>query len=101
MSKNIESIRFYKSFKIEEEFKENKEFIYLIPEVEIKYCVDRKYDCFSEVPIFIDESIIFEKGDIKIESCSKLSLLDVMTCVFDELSSLINTESLISPLSSI
>lgn len=98
ISKNIESIRLYKSFRIETEFQEEKEFVYLIPEIEVKYGNEKRYEHLCDVPIIIDESVSFSYNDIKIETNSKLSLLDLMTCMYDELTDYIQQNNIISPL---
>lgn len=98
ISKNIDSIRFYKSFKIEEEFQEEKEFVYLMPEIEVKYTSIKKYEHLCEIPVVIDENIELNYNDTKIITNTKFSLLDLMTCIYDELTDYIQVNNVISPL---
>jgi len=98
VSKNYKKFRVYKSFKIEKEiFNNNEEFIYLIPEIELmpSGVGEDGVRNVGSLPIVIDETIKlvhedFETGDIvTIQSRTKITLLDLMTCIFDELPSLI------------
>ncbi len=93
------SIRIYKSFKIEHEAAENNQsFIYMTPEIELKKATSKEDGVknIAGLPIYIDENIIFEYNDVKVESKTKLNLLDVLTCLFDELPALIKSGTLLS-----
>lgn len=92
LAKNYKAIRMYKSFKIEKEITEgNQEFMYMIPEIELVPSSPGE-DGIRNVqglPIIIDDNIKLSYNDIEIESKTKLNLFDVMTCLFDELPSLL------------
>ena len=93
------SIRVYKSFKVESEISENnQEFIYMTPEIELIKSEPGEDGIrnIAGLPIFIDENIVFEHNDIKIESKTKINLLEVLTCLFDELPTLIKSGTLLS-----
>lgn len=89
---SCKKIRFYKSFKIEEE--EDGDFVYMTPEIELIPDEDGISN-IGHIPIFIDENIELEQlsnnseSNLKIKSKTKLTLLDLMTCLFDELPYLI------------
>lgn len=93
--RNYKMIRIYKSFKIEVE--ENEEFIHLLPEIELipSEPLEDGVKNAGAIPVVIDENIIliqedFDTGEkIKIKSKTKISLLDLMTCMFDELPAII------------
>ena len=93
--RNYKMIKIYKSFKIEIE--DDQEFLYLTPEIELipSEPLEDGVKNAGALPIVIDENIIlinedFDTGEkIKIKSKTKISLLDLMTCLFDELPNII------------
>jgi len=92
LQKNYKSLRIYKSFKVEREILEdNQEFIYMIPDIDLipSEPGEDGVNTMSSIPVIIDENIKFVHGDVVIESKTKLSLLDVMTCFFEELPALL------------
>jgi hypothetical protein len=105
LPRNYKHVRVYKSFKIENEIlDDNQEFIYLIPEIEMVPCEPGEDGVrgVGGLPIVIDESISLvhdnlETGNkVTIKSKTKISLLDLMTCVFDELPALIKEGLILS-----
>lgn len=93
------SMRIYKSFKIEKE--EGTEFIYMIPEIELVPAApgENGIKSLSGLPVVIDESIELvdsETNSTIVYSKTKLSLLDVLTCVFEELPTLLKEGTLLS-----
>jgi hypothetical protein len=90
--------RVYKSFKIEEE--DGEEFIYMIPEVEMVKAKEGEsgIKSLAGLPLVIDESIklIHEKTNTTIPSKTKITLLDLMSCLFEDLSILLKNSSLLS-----
>lgn len=101
LPRNYSHIRIYKSFKIEVDSLEDKtEFIYLLPEVEVVPSIPGEDGIrnLSGLPIKIDENItlVHEETDTTISSKTKLSLLDLMTCLFEDLSDLLKEGALLS-----
>lgn len=87
---SYKSLRVYKSFKIEND-EDEQEFIYMIPEIEI---IKSNFDengvkLISGLPLIIDENVFFSHNEVIINSRTKITLLDLMTCLFDELPALI------------
>lgn len=104
MPRNYKQLRIYKSFKIEKEAINDEEFIYLIPDIELVPSEpgEEGIKNLGGLPIFIDENISlvhedFDTGKkISINSKTKISLIDLMTCMFDDLPSLIKEGLLLS-----
>lgn len=93
------SIRIHKTFKIEHEASEdNQSFIYMSPEIELIKATSKEEGIknIAGLPIYIDENITFEYNEMKVNSKSKISLLEVLTCLFDELPALIKSGTLLS-----
>lgn len=105
LPRNYKVLRVHKSFKIEKEINnENNDFIYLIPEIEMVPCepFEDGVKNIGSLPIVIDENIVLIKEDfdtgekVTIKSKTKISLFDLMTCVFDELPALIREGLILS-----
>jgi len=99
LPEDYKSIRIYKSFKIEHEAtEENQSFIYMSPEIELVKATlkDDGVRNIAGLPIYIDENIVFEHNQMKVESKTKISLLELLTCLFDELPALIKSGTLLS-----
>ena len=99
LDKKYKEVRFYKSFKVEsDDFMSEDEFLYVLPEVSFMEAKNNEkgYVNLGEMPVIIDEHISLEHGDVKLSLKSKFTLLDVLTCVFDEVSSCLKNGSIIS-----
>lgn len=104
MPRNYKQLRIYKSFKIEKEAINDEEFIYLIPDIELVPSEpgEEGIKNLGGLPVFIDENINLVHEDfntgkkIVINSKTKISLIDLMTCMFDDLPSLIKEGLLLS-----
>lgn len=101
LPRNYKAIRVYKSFKIESEILEdNQEFIYMLPEIELLACHPGEDGIknLAGLPVFIDENINLkhEGSGIEINSKTKINLLDLMTCFFEDLASLLKEGALLS-----
>jgi len=101
LPRNYKALRIYKSFKIENEIMEdNQEFIYLLPEVEMIPSAPGEDGIrnLAGLPVILDENISLkhEETGISINSKTKISLLDIMTCVFEDLASLLKEGALLS-----
>lgn len=94
LDKKYKSIKLYKSFKIEsEDFMSEDEFVYILPEISFVEALENEtgYDKLGDLPVVIDENILLNHNDVQIKTKSKFTLLDVLTCVFEEMSSCIQT----------
>jgi len=90
------AIRVYKKFRIELE--DDKEFVYMTPEIEfVKTAAGDGIKNISGLPVYIDESIEFISEGASIKSNAKLSLFDLLNCLFDELPALIKSGALLLP----
>lgn len=97
LPRDYKEIRVYKSFKIEkDEVYGSDNFVYLIPEIELipSQPGEDGIRNMGGLQVIIDENIklIHENEDgsnVEINSKTKITLLDLMTCIFDELPSII------------
>ena len=97
LEKKYKAIKFHKSFKVEtDDFSSEEEFLYVLPEVSFIEAAEGEvgYNKLGELPIIIDEDIILSHNDIDLKLKNKFTLLDVLTCIFDEVSSCIKDGSL-------
>ena len=91
-----EAVRVYKKFRIESE--EDNDFLYMTPEIEFIKNVDGEgIKNISGLPVYIDEGIEFINEGVTIKSNTKLSLFDLLNCLFDELPALIKSGTLLLP----
>jgi len=93
------SLRIYKSFKIEKE--DGVEFLYMIPEIELVPAApgEEGIKSLSGLPVIIDENIELvdlESDSTIVQSRTKLSLLDLLICIFEELPALLKEGTLLS-----
>lgn len=90
LSNKYKALKVYKSFKVERESVENdKEFVYMSTEIKlIPSDLEDGVNLVSNLPILIDESIEIEYNGVSVNSNIKITLLDLMTALFDELPSL-------------
>lgn len=86
LPRDYKLLKIYKSFRVEKEDKDC-EFMYLLPEIELipSNQDDDGVKTLSSIPIVIDENIQLKYNDTTIESKTKINLLDVMVCLFEEL----------------
>jgi hypothetical protein len=97
LPRNYKAIRVYKSFRMEkDEVYDNDSFLYLIPEIELVPSEPGEDGLrnMGGLPVVIDENIkLFHENEdgskVEINSKTKVTLLDLMTCIFDELPSII------------
>lgn len=95
LPRDYKSIRIYKSFKIEKE--EDEEFIYMIPEIELIPSIPGENGVrnISGLSVYIDEEIILKNDNININSKTKITLFNLLTCLFEELPYLIKSGSIL------
>jgi len=98
LEKKYKAIEFFKTFKVEDETEDigsdkNEEYLYVLPEINFVEAGPDEvgYDKLGDLPIIINENIILTHGSIKLNLKSKFTLLDVLTCLFDEMSACIKS----------
>ncbi len=99
LDKKYKAIKFYKSFKVEtDEFLSDDEYLYVLPEIVFIEAGEGEagYDKLGELPIIIDENIVLNHNDIILKLRSKFTLLDILTCLFDEVSNTIKSGNVIT-----
>jgi hypothetical protein len=99
LDKKYKAIKFYKSFKVEsDDFMSDEEFLYVLPEVSFVELApgETGSEKLGELPIIVDENIVLKHNEISLSLKSKFTLLDVLTCVFDEMSSCIKSGSIVT-----
>lgn len=97
--------RKYKALKINkycrlesDEFLSEDEFLYVTPEVTFVEAVEgeKGHQKLGDIPIVVDENMEFVKDDITIKMKTKFTLLDILTCVFDEMSDCLKSGSVVT-----
>lgn len=90
LEKKYKSIELYKTFTVEnEEFSNvDENYLYVLPQVKFVEAAEGEegYDKLGELPIIINENMTLNHNDITLNLKSKFTLLDVLSCLFDELS---------------
>jgi hypothetical protein len=101
LPRNYKQLRVYKSFKIESEIDDsNEEFIYMIPDIELVPCAPGEdgIRSISGLPVVIDENITLkhDKTGLEISSKTKITLFDLMTCLFEDLAAMLKDGAFLS-----
>lgn len=97
LDKKYKAIKFHKSFKVEtDDFLSDEEYLYVLPEVSFIEAAEGEEGTnkLGELPVILDENIKLNHNDIELKLKSKFTLLDVLTCVFDETSACISSGSI-------
>lgn len=98
LPRDYKSFRVFKSFKIE--YENEEEFMYMIPEVELIPALPGEDGIrnLSGLPVVIDENIrlVHEETNTIVDSNTKITLLDLMVCLFEDLASLLKEGALLS-----
>lgn len=92
LPKKYKSIKVYKSFKIEKELGENEDFIYMIPEIEFIPAINDENGIknIGGLSVCIDEDITLKhNGLMLVQAKTKITLLELLICLFDDLPSII------------
>jgi len=83
-------IKFFKSFKVENEglLEDDDEYLYVLPEIVFVEISEGEngYDKFGDLPVVIDENIKLNHNDVELNLKSKFTFLEILTCIFDEMS---------------
>lgn len=98
LNKKYKAIRFHKSFTVEsEDFLSDEEYLYVLPEVSFIEAKEGEEGFFKlgELPIIMDENIVLKYNDVELNLKNKFTLLDVLTCLFDEMSASVQDGSVI------
>lgn len=89
LDKKYKHIKFFKSFKVENEnFLDDEEYLYVLPEISFVEALEGEvgFNKLGDLPVFIDEDIKLVYNDLELKLKSKFTFLDILTCVFDEMS---------------
>jgi hypothetical protein len=87
LDRKMSNITFYKSFRLESDnFMDDDEYVYILPEIKLEESDgdDIGYLKIGALPIVIDDNLIFKGEDFCFEKKTKFTLLDIMTCIFEE-----------------
>ena len=99
LDKKYKAIKFHKSFKVEaDDFMSDEEYLYVLPEVSFIEAAEGEEGTnkLGELPVILDENIKLNHNDIELKLKSKFTLLDVLTCVFDETSACISSGNIVT-----
>lgn len=99
LDKKYKSIKLYKSFKVEsDDFMSDDEFIYMLPEISFIEAAENEegHEKLGDLPIFIDENIVLNYNDVELKTKTKFTLLDVLACIFEEMSSCIQSGTIVA-----
>jgi hypothetical protein len=87
LDRRMSNITFYKSFRIEsDDFMDDDEYIYILPEIKMEDIKDDEdgFDKLGDLPVVIDENLIYKGDEFSFDKKVKFTLLDIMTCIFEE-----------------
>lgn len=88
LDRKVARIVFFKSFRVEsDDFLDDDEYIYILPEMEFqdpKSEEEMGYEKLGDLPVVIDESISFKGEEFSFNKKAKFTLLDILTCIFEE-----------------
>ena len=88
LDRNMSNITFYKSFRVEsDDFLDDDEYVYIIPEIRIQDIAEDEagYIKLGDLPVIIDDKLAFTSEEFSFDKKVKFTLLDIITCIFDEL----------------
>jgi hypothetical protein len=98
LDKKYKALKFYKSFKVESDdfMEDDEEFLYVLPEVAFVESKDEGVDKLGQLPVVVDEKIKLTHNDIELNLKTKFTLLDILTCVFEETSNYISSGTIVT-----
>lgn len=88
LDKKMANITFYKSFRMEsDDFMDDDEYVYILPEIKFDDANEDQvgHVKLGDLPVIIDENLIYKGDEFNFEKKTKFTLLDIMTCIFEEL----------------
>jgi len=87
LDRKMSNVTFYKSFRLEsDDFMDDDEYVYILPEIKFKESNEENegFIKLGDLPVVIDENIIYKGEEFSFEKKVKFTLLDIMTCIFEE-----------------
>lgn len=98
LDKKYKALKFYKSFKVESDdfMEDDEEFLYVLPEVAFVESKGEGVDKLGQLPVIVDEKIKLTHNDIELSLKTKFTLLDILTCVFEETSNYISSGTIVT-----
>lgn len=99
LDKKYKALKLYKSFKVEaDDFASDDEFLYVLPEVAFVEPAEGEigYDRLGELPIILDDKISLNYNDVEINLKTKFTFLDILTCLYEEMSNCIQQGTIIT-----
>jgi hypothetical protein len=95
--KQFQALKLYKSFKVEtDDFLSEEEYLYVLPEISFVEIDGKGFNKLGDLPVVLDENITLQHNDVELKLKSKFTFLDVLTCVFDEMSACIKSGSVVT-----
>lgn len=88
LDRSMSNITLYKSFRIESDnFLDDDEYVYILPEIRIEDIKEAEsgYIKLGELPVIIDDRLVFTSEEFSFDKKVKFTLLDILICIFDEL----------------
>lgn len=88
MDREMSNITLYKSFRVEsDDFLDDDEYVYILPEIRIEDMKEDQtgYIKLGDLPVAIDDKIVFTSEEFSFNKKVKFTLLDILICIFDEL----------------
>lgn len=88
LDRKMSHITLYKSFRLEsDDFMDDDEYVYILPEIKIEESTEEQcgFLKLGELPVVIDENLIYKGEEFSFEKKVKFTLIDIMTCVFEEI----------------
>jgi len=89
LDKKYKAVRLYKKMVIEsDEFLSDEEFVYILPEIEFIEALEGEIgsDKLGSLSLIIDDNIELKHNDVNLKLKVKFTLMDILTCIFDEMS---------------
>lgn len=87
LDRKMSNVTFYKSFRLEsDDFMDDDEYVYILPEIKFEESNEENegFLKLGDLPVVIDENIIYKGEEFSFEKKVKFTLLDIMTCIFEE-----------------
>lgn len=88
LDRKMSNITFYKSFRLEsDDFMDDDEYVYILPEIKFEESNEEHVGFLKlgELPVVIDENLVYKGEEFSFEKKVKFTLLDIMACVFEEI----------------
>lgn len=99
LDRKYKAIKIHKYCRLEsDEFMSEDEFLYTTPEVTFVESSEGEagFNSLGKIPIEVDENIELTKDDVTLKMKTKFTLLDILTCIFDEMSYCLKSGSVVA-----